>query len=87
MAGIEVRRGRLLNGDTNYREASYGSRKGVTLPHFFRNSYFHIINGNVVRNDLPLEIGDKGSVLEPGKVVYEAPVSGENSVVIEIKVV
>lgn len=87
MAGIEIRYGRLLNGDTNYTEANYGIRKGETLPKFFRNSYYHIINGKVVRNDLPLEIGDKGTVLEPGKVIYEDPASVENGVIIEVKVV
>ena len=87
MAGIEIRLGRLLNGDTNYTEANYGIRKGENLPKFFRNSFYHIINGNVVRNDLTLEIGDKGTVLEPERVIYENPVSGENGVVIEVKVV
>ncbi len=87
MAGIEARRGKLLNGDTNFREANYGDRKPISLPKFFRNSYYHIIEGRVVRNDLPLEVGDKGTVLESGTIVYEDPVSGENGVVIEIKVV
>lgn len=87
MAGIEIRCGRLRDGQTNYGSADYGDRKPVTLPVFFRNSYFRIIKGRVVQNSLPLEIGDKGTVLEPGKVIYEAPVSGANGVVIEIKVV
>lgn len=87
MAGIEIRYGKLLNGDTNYREASYGTRQSVTLPRFFKNSYFHIISGQVVKSDLPLEIGDSGTVLDLGRVIYEYPVSGENGVVIEISVV
>ena len=87
MTGIEVREGELLNGDTNFREANYGIPKGVTLPIFFRNSYYHIIKGEVVRNDLPLKMGDRGTVIERGSVIYEAPVSGDNNVVIEVKVV
>lgn len=87
MAGIEIRHGKLLNGDTNYREASYENRQSVTLPRFFKNSYFRIISGQVVKNDLPLEIGDSGTVLEPEQVMYEHPASGENDVVIEITVI
>ncbi len=87
MAGIETRNGMMYPGETNYREASYGVRRPKELPVFFRNSYIHVINGRIVHNSLPLKIGDKGTVLEPGTTIYDAPASGENGVVIEITVV
>ena len=87
MAGIEIRYGKLLNGDTNYGEENYGICRGEALQKFFRNSYYHIIKGEVVRNHLPLAIGDKGIVLKRGKVIYEDPVSGENGVIIEVRVI